>query len=270
MLRPTLALASILAAAGAARADQVAAPKPVAWFKLTGGIAVGDAAQIAGALAVPLRYEGLAFTDDACARAFGVSGTVKAAKLKRFATCLTHLLGAAAAGAARDVTIAVDLSRDADPRVNHLVVHYAVADDQVDHETDDGVEGGEIGGVLGGSPDLGPGAPPPPPPPPAPPVVVPPAVVTPLIIKGSTQVAPSASVAAEIKSSGKASVSVPVKLCFSASGVATSARLLKSSGFPAYDSDITTAFKAIRIKPFEVNGHATAVCTAITVVYAIR
>lgn len=265
MLRSAVALAVVLSSASAARADRATPPVELVWIQLRAGIADGDAAAISGALATPLRYEGVAFTDDACARRFGVRGTVKAATLKRFAACLTDLLGARAVRADTRVHVRGDLTAGSPPRVNHLVVQYAVEDEGDGEEG--GVEGGIEGGVVEGIGDLG-SIPPPPPPPPPSRQNVPPNVVTPLIIAGSVKVLPDAKTAAAIQASGKTRVVVPVKLCFTAGGVPSDVVMLKSSGFPAYDAAIMAGFKAIRIRPFTVNGHAVPVCTVITILYA--
>jgi len=44
--------------------------------------------------------------------------------------------------------------------------------------------------------------------------------------------------------------------------------MLKSTGFPAYDSKIQTKIRGEwRYKPYNVNGKAVPVCTAVTFIY---
>jgi protein TonB len=129
-----------------------------------------------------------------------------------------------------------------------------------------GVVGGQVGGVVGGVVT----APPPPPPPPPPPAKV--QTVTPQAlaanrVSGDAQIAPADVTKTEIQRSGKTRIVVPFKICVGTNGSVKSVKILKSSGFPAYDSKIENEAGDWKYKPFLVDGVPTPVCTAVTIIY---
>jgi len=145
-----------------------------------------------------------------------------------------------------------------------------VEDVGVDNGVEGGVEGGQEGGVVGGdlSGVVGPPAPPPPPPPPAPPQIVAPTALKQLRIAGEDQIKPAEVTTMEIQRSGKDKVVGSFKYCVTAGGVVSSVNQIKSTGFPAYDQKILQTIRSDwRFKPFEVNGKAVPVCTAVTFIY---
>jgi protein TonB len=130
-----------------------------------------------------------------------------------------------------------------------------------------GVEGGAVGGDLNGVVAAPP--PPPPPPPPAPPQNVPPQALDANRIAGEKNIVPDDVTKTEISRSGKDKLIGSFKLCITAEGNIASVNQLKSTGFPAYDSKITSTIRGEwRYRPFSVNGKPTPVCTAVTFIYS--
>ena len=136
----------------------------------------------------------------------------------------------------------------------------------------EGVEGGEVGGVIGDewTPGIGFGnaPPPPPPPPPAPPQNVPPTLLEVNRTSGSKLVAPDAKTVAEIEKAGKDKVIGSFKLCVKETGTVWSVSQLKSTGFAAYDQKIEREMRTWTYKPYQINGKAAPVCTAVTFIYS--
>jgi len=127
-----------------------------------------------------------------------------------------------------------------------------------------GVAGGVVGGVVGAPPP-----PPPPPPPPQPPQNVPPTMLEGSRIAGEKMISPDDVTKTEIQRSGKDRVIGSFKLCLTVDGGISNVNMLKSTGFPAYDSKITTKMRGEwRYKPYMVNGKAVPVCTAVTFIYS--
>jgi protein TonB len=135
-----------------------------------------------------------------------------------------------------------------------------------------GEEGGVEGGVLGGDINGVMGAPPPPPPPPPPPAApqnVPPTLLEGSRIAGEKQIVPDDVTKTEIQRSGKDKLIGSFKLCINSGGSVTSVKMLKSSGFPAYDSKIQRKMSTEwKYRPYAVNGRAVPVCTAVTFIYS--
>jgi protein TonB len=128
-----------------------------------------------------------------------------------------------------------------------------------------GVEGGVAGGVVGGV--LTEAPPPPPPPPPAPPQNVAPTALEAQRISGDKNIYPEDVTKTEISRSGKTQLMVPVKVCIDRAGNIASVKVMKSSGFAAYDQKLDREIRRWRYKPFMVNGTATPVCSAIQFIY---
>ncbi len=127
-----------------------------------------------------------------------------------------------------------------------------------------GVAGGVVGGVVGAPPP-----PPPPPPPPTPPQNVPPTMLEGSRIAGEKQIAPDDVTKTEIQRSGKDRIIGSFKLCLTVDGGISNVTMLKSTGFPAYDSKIQGKMRGEwRYRPYLVNGKAVPVCTAVTFIYS--
>lgn len=150
----------------------------------------------------------------------------------------------------------------------------------MEKQNPDGVEGGEEGGVVGG--DVGdpcgygvvggtvaPPPPPPPPPPPSPAQNVAPTVLDSYRIAGDKYILPDDITKTEISRSGKDRVVGSLKLCVDITGKVSSVSQLKSTGYSAYDSKLQNTIRGTwRYKPYEVNGRAVPVCTAVTFIYS--
>jgi protein TonB len=130
-----------------------------------------------------------------------------------------------------------------------------------------GVEGGVVGGDLNGVVAAPP--PPPPPPPPAPPANVPPTALDANRIAGEKNITPDDVTKTEIQRAGRDKLIGSFKLCITAEGNVASVSQLKSTGYGAYDSKITSTIRGEwRYRPFMVNGKPTPVCTAVTFIYS--
>jgi protein TonB len=126
-----------------------------------------------------------------------------------------------------------------------------------------GVAGGVVGGVVGAPP------PPPPPPPPAAPQNVAPTMLEASRIAGEKNIIPDDVTKTEIQRSGKDKVVGSFKICLTVEGSVQNVTMLKSTGFSAYDSKIQGKMRGEwRYKPFNVNGKAVPVCTAVTFIYS--
>ncbi len=143
----------------------------------------------------------------------------------------------------------------------------------------DGVEGGEIGGVeggvvggVGGDPNGIYGAPPPPPPPPPPadrPQLVPPTMLEGSRIAGEKAIAPDDATKIDIARGQKTKVVGSFKLCVDVAGAINTVSQLKSTGFAAYDGKIIHTIRTTwKYKPYQLNGRAVPVCTAVTFIYS--
>jgi len=127
-----------------------------------------------------------------------------------------------------------------------------------------GVAGGVVGGVVGAPPP-----PPPPPPPPQPPQLVPPTALEASRIAGDKMIHPDEVTAMDIQRSGKDRVIGSFKVCITVGGEVSSVNMVKSTGFPNYDNKITSTIRGTwRYHPFNVNGKAVPVCTAVTFIYS--
>ncbi len=116
---------------------------------------------------------------------------------------------------------------------------------------------------------VGAATPPPPPPPPAPPQNVAPTILEGSRIAGEKQISPDDVTKTEIQRSGKSRIVGSFKLCLNVSGEITSVTMLKATGFPAYDNKIQSTMRGTwRYRPFNVNGKAVPVCTAVTFIYS--
>jgi hypothetical protein len=222
----------------------------------------GDARAAATQLAVPLAYEGLDASTDAC-KQLGDAGVVKKkSDLRAFAACLialVHANGAPVDGEAADAPepdtfgLHVRVARGA-RAITRVVFIDAVAG---------GIEDGIDNGYTA------PSAPPPPPPPPPanPPQIVAPNVLDANRIAGEEKILPDAKTRAEIAKSGRTRVIASAKICIDKAGAVTGVSMMKSSGWAAYDDEIRAGMLTWKYRPFMVNGVATAACTAIMFIY---
>ncbi len=113
-------------------------------------------------------------------------------------------------------------------------------------------------------------APPPPPPPTKheePPQIVPQVALEQQRLSGDKNIVPDDSTKLKIKRDGLTRVVTTVKMCLSSGGTVTDLNMLKSSGYPAYDSTIKLTMRRWKYRPFKVNGKAVPVCTSVTFIY---
>jgi hypothetical protein len=116
-----------------------------------------------------------------------------------------------------------------------------------------------MGGVVGGSIDIDLIAPP---------TNVPPTLLETHRISGNKQIVPDADTQLEILRSGKDKVVGSYKMCLTVDGTVSVVSQLKSTGFSAYDGRIIGEMKTWKYRPYEVNGRAAPVCTAVTFIYS--
>ena len=134
-----------------------------------------------------------------------------------------------------------------------------VTEDQVATvEEDDGFEG--VGDEAGGF-DTAPVV-----------EVVKPKQVAPSAIKqnrvsGTEQIQPPDADKNQISRDRKSRIIAVAKICLNESGGVSTARVIKSSGYPGYDRKIQSTMRSWRYKPFRVNGKPTPVCSTVTFVY---
>ncbi len=89
-------------------------------------------------------------------------------------------------------------------------------------------------------------------------------------LSGEKQVLPDDQTKDAIRARGVTGTTALFKLCLDASGVPTEVTRQRSSCFPRYDERIRTTMLAWRFSPYEVDGHATEVCTSVNFVYSQR
>ena len=138
--------------------------------------------------------------------------------------------------------------------------------EKVDEDEEDMLYGGLVGGSAGGVTNSPP--PPPPPPPPAPPQNIPPTMLEGNRIAGNKFIVPDVQTKADIAASGKDKVVGSFKLCVDDTGTVSQVTKLKSTGFLAYDTAIETEMQTWQYRPYQVNGKAVPVCTAVTFIYS--
>ncbi len=110
------------------------------------------------------------------------------------------------------------------------------------------------------------------PPVPPPPKPTPGSLVVPLVqleatrISGAAQILPPPRVATLIGKSQKKNISV-VKMCLTSGGHVGAVSMLKSSGYPAYDSKILKRMRSWKYRPYMLNGSAVPVCTTVSFIF---
>ncbi len=102
------------------------------------------------------------------------------------------------------------------------------------------------------------------------PPIVPPNVARGLRLSGNDQILPPELVRVEMLHQGKTSVQGTVQLCVSPAGAVTQVRVLRSTGFRAYDDVLAREMRAWRYRPYLVGGVASPMCTVAIVIYRMR
>lgn len=103
---------------------------------------------------------------------------------------------------------------------------------------------------------------------PNPPKIVSPTVLEPLRLAGSKLIVPDDKTKAAIQASGHDKVIASLKVCLDATGAVNVVRLLRSSGFAAYDQLLDREIHGWKYKPYVDHGGAIPVCTAVTFIYS--
>ncbi len=101
------------------------------------------------------------------------------------------------------------------------------------------------------------------------PRLVAPAVLKSLRVSGGDQIDAPDLVQAQMQRDEHKKTSATVKVCVGAGGEVSSASMLKSSGYPAFDERILNGVRAFRYKSYTVDGRAVPVCSAVMFVYKI-
>jgi len=108
-----------------------------------------------------------------------------------------------------------------------------------------------------------------------PPRTIQPSELDKLRIKGEKNILPDEADKLAIESaariSGETGIGVrliaSIKMCVDRTGKVSHVRVLKSSGYPGYDHKLQTEVMGWQYRPYEVDGKAVPVCTAITFIY---
>jgi hypothetical protein len=87
-------------------------------------------------------------------------------------------------------------------------------------------------------------------------------------IAGNKNIVPDNFTKTRISVSGKSELVGSFKLCLDEGGKVASVKLLKTTGFPAYDQTINRDIHTWRYRPFWVDGRPQPVCTAVTFIYS--
>ena len=101
-----------------------------------------------------------------------------------------------------------------------------------------------------------------------PPLTVPPTVLEGSRISGEKEILPDDATVKAIELAGQERLVGSVKLCLTAAGTIQSVAAIKSTGFVDYDRTIQNTIRSQwRYRPYEVDGKAVPVCTAVTFIY---
>jgi hypothetical protein len=107
------------------------------------------------------------------------------------------------------------------------------------------------------------------PPSPMPAQLVPPTVLEALRLSGAKAIPPDAATQAQIQRDHRDRIVASLKLCVDATGAVGDVTLVKSSGYPAYDTELhDTIATTWRYSPYLVLGKPVPVCTAVTFIYS--
>lgn len=86
-------------------------------------------------------------------------------------------------------------------------------------------------------------------------------------VAGNRSIIPDDETKVAIALAGLDKVIGSFKLCVSTEGVVQYVRVLRTTGFAAYDEKILREMNAWAYSPYRVNGVAVPVCTAVTFIY---
>jgi TonB family protein len=97
-----------------------------------------------------------------------------------------------------------------------------------------------------------------------------PVVLQGLRISGETQIRPSALTQQQMMRDDARQARGVVRVCVASDGGVTSAALLSSTGYTAYDELLLSAVHRWRYRPYLVNGTPVAVCGTVTFLYSVK
>lgn len=86
---------------------------------------------------------------------------------------------------------------------------------------------------------------------------------------GETQIQPDALTHGQMRREGKTRAIAVFKICITEVGAVASTKLLRSTGYPAYDHRLLSAVRGWRYRPPTRGGHAR-VCSTVTFQYVLR
>lgn len=90
-------------------------------------------------------------------------------------------------------------------------------------------------------------------------------------IHGDAQIAPPAQVTIEMHRSGIDRTTAAIEMCLNRRGAVASVRVLRSSGYAAYDDKLVGAMGSWRYQPYMLDsGVAVPVCTVVTFIYRVE
>ena len=89
-------------------------------------------------------------------------------------------------------------------------------------------------------------------------------------IAGDPQIAAPDAVRTQMARTRKTQVRGDVKMCLGKDGRITSARVLRSTGYPEYDARLIDRMQSWRYEPYQVNGAAVPVCSVVTFIYRMN
>ncbi|HEY5927848.1 MAG TPA: hypothetical protein VIV11_39450 [Kofleriaceae bacterium] len=87
-------------------------------------------------------------------------------------------------------------------------------------------------------------------------------------ISGEKLIVPDDATKTAFADSGRDRLIASFKLCIGDKGTVSTVSMLKTGGFPAYDEKIMRQMKTWTYRPYQVNGKAVPVCTAVTFIYS--
>ncbi|HEU4726964.1 MAG TPA: TonB family protein [Kofleriaceae bacterium] len=97
-----------------------------------------------------------------------------------------------------------------------------------------------------------------------------PSVLQGLRWSGETQLHPGAATQSQMVHDDTRRVVGTVKLCVSTEGAVSSAAMLTSTGYPAYDATLLSAVRAWRYRPYMVGDTPVPACSTVTFIYKIE
>lgn len=103
--------------------------------------------------------------------------------------------------------------------------------------------------------------------PPVRPKIVPANVIAGSRISGNARILPSDAVKIRIANAGDSQIVGAVLMCLSTSGAVASVKLVRSTGYNAYDQKLLRTMRSWRYRPYRVNSTAVPVCSSITFIY---